>query len=235
MQSLRITLYEIFGYVVPGVLTLIAAFSAIWGEYFPNNTLHIIAPHYNVVVLGTLLLFAYLGGHLIQAVGNIIFTRAEARPEIVADCKHLSNSALQALQSTYESCPTSANFKDVVSLSNAVLSQFGNGGECELYIYREGFYRGAAISALLCAFAVTLRMLHPTLIEISNDSVTIPRSLLFLTAILCSMSAWLFYARFKRFGEYRVRHILSVVTILRDLPKSEQSKKEDSNAVGTNE
>jgi len=138
------------------------------------------------------------------------------------------------LQSTCYCGPTSPNFKDVVSLSNAVLSQIGKGNECELYVYREGFYRGAAIGAFLCGLAVILRLLHPTLVQVAGYQVTIPRSLLSLTVVLCLATALLFYVRFKRFGEYRVRHILSVVTILQNLPKSDQSKKEDLNALGTN-
>jgi hypothetical protein len=227
MQSVRVTLYEVFGYVAPGTLALIAVAIATWGFYYPSSNLTVIAPHYNVIVLGSLLLLAYLAGHIIQALGNLCFVSAEVRPKLVAECKAIADSAAETLRNTYRNIETVPKFKDIVSLSGAVLSQTGNGDEYELYIYREGFYRGASIGIFFCGVSLMIRLLHPTLVSISGKQLTIPLSLLCLTGLSCFGAAWLFYSRFKRFGEYRVRHILNVVTIFQNRPKSDQSEKED--------
>lgn len=72
MKELRLTLYEIVGYFVPGMVALLAIVFSIWGTKY-WQVMHINVVNFlsrREIIL--LLLFAYFLGHAVQAIGNLI-------------------------------------------------------------------------------------------------------------------------------------------------------------------
>jgi len=212
MQSLRVTLYEIFGYATPGALALAALFLCIWGIYYPSTPIRLSTPTYNVVTLGAFLFCCYLTGHFIQAISNVM-ERAEARQKLQESCNDLAESAKQILYSKFGVGTEVTRFRDIVSLSQAVISQNGSSEEHEMYVYREGFYRGSSISLIAISLSCLIRALHHTFVTISGSTIVLPTSLVIALAIMSSFGAALFYTRFHRFGEYRVRYTLSAIAV----------------------
>src|SRR5260370_17797686 len=71
MKDIRITLYDIFGYLIPGVVMLFAISLFFWTIFWPASTL-VIPSKLPAIALGSLLFAAYLVGHLGQAIGNLL-------------------------------------------------------------------------------------------------------------------------------------------------------------------
>src|SRR5712671_3933333 len=71
IKDLQITLYDIFGFLLPGSVTAAALLITFWAIFWPLAALTIPA---NVPVFPTtlLLLGAYLSGHLVQAMSNVV-------------------------------------------------------------------------------------------------------------------------------------------------------------------
>jgi hypothetical protein len=102
-----------------------------------------------------------------QAIGNLHLT-AEKREKLCRDCESLQNSAMSALKRNFQIESQGATFRDVLSIAIAVLSQNGNQADYEMFVYREGFYRGASVSLLLCTLAFVLRAFRQTSIDLGN-------------------------------------------------------------------
>lgn len=213
MQSLRVTLYEVFGYIAPGIVALAAMLVGVWAIYYPAAPLPTAIPAYNAVEFGAIAFIAYMLGHLVQALGNLL-TKAEKRPKLCRDCDDMLKLATIKLRAGYGVETQDVSMSDAVSLAQAALSQSGNVNDYEVFVYREGFYRGAAISLLLCSLAFCIRALHPTQLLVGRGIVTIPISLLLIASLTAAITAIFFYLRFRRFGEYRIRHVLSVIAII---------------------
>jgi hypothetical protein len=71
MKELRFTLYDIFGYLLPGLMTLVAILLAIWTWQFKIVDFNSIG-RLSTNELGFIALVAYFLGHAVQAFGNLV-------------------------------------------------------------------------------------------------------------------------------------------------------------------
>src|SRR5713226_8810495 len=71
MKALRLTLYEILGYLIPGMMAMLAAILAMWGSFWHTIDTDLVNSFSRREIV-LLLLFAYLLGHIMQAIGNLI-------------------------------------------------------------------------------------------------------------------------------------------------------------------
>src|SRR2546429_387505 len=70
IQSLRLSLYDFFGYFLPGMIVTVALFIFAWAVYYPYIPILISAGVSVFWIAGGLL--SYFAGHLVQALGNIV-------------------------------------------------------------------------------------------------------------------------------------------------------------------
>ena len=84
MQSLRITLYEVFGYLAPGLIGVAAFAIAVWSIYFPAIPVTSDVIKSRPVFFFLIAFVAYILGHFLQAVGNL-HVRAEKRKKLCRD------------------------------------------------------------------------------------------------------------------------------------------------------
>jgi uncharacterized protein YegP (UPF0339 family) len=219
LSELRVTLYDLFGYLAPGLVALTGLGFCFWAVLDPG-----LKPDGDLkaVVWTVLLLLAYLLGHVVQAIANFIpglkFAIAEnwwedsvakafrgviekklkakgLLPD-AADDRHLSAaSKLEAQKQTYRIC-------DVVTVQKAGTS------ERELFTYREGFYRGMSVACLIVAVGLFARLIRgPATITLDKDH-TADRWMLvfFLVAVL--VAAYLYFLRFERFTRLKAWTVL---------------------------
>lgn len=163
MKDLQFTLYEIFGYLLPGAVLGGGLTVLFWAGFFPQPTVDIDIK--STEVWAIFLVIAYVAGHVAQGVGNAVARRCGA-PE-----DHIFQAVLPA--SLIETCK-----KKIRELTGAdadalpprwlyrvcddSVLRSGKLGEREVYVYREGFYRGASVGMAVVAvglLAMAIRLL----------------------------------------------------------------------------
>jgi hypothetical protein len=70
-KELQVTLYDIFGYLLPGAIILIALVLLFWSLFWPSVPLALWGDLPALATIG-LVFFAYLAGHLGQGIGNLM-------------------------------------------------------------------------------------------------------------------------------------------------------------------
>jgi hypothetical protein len=225
MQSLRVTLYEIFGYLAPGLIGMTALAISIWAVYLPALPITSEVFKLRPVFFFVLAFASYLIGHFLQALGNL-HARAERRNKLCRDCESLQRIALEALTTKYKIPSPCESLSDVTALAFAIMSQMGRTDAYEVFVYREGFYRAGYLSFILLAVSFLFRCVFPGYIDFHGRSFAIPKSMLVLFFLLSSITALFFFLRFRRFGEYRVKHVLGVISVA-PISNSNSDTKED--------
>jgi hypothetical protein len=212
MQSLRITLYEVFGYLAPGLIGVAALAIGIWSCYLPTVPLTADVIKLRPVLFFLIAFIAYILGHFLQAVGNL-HARAEKRKRLCRDCHSLQAVAVEALKTKYQITIVCENLADVTALAFAIMSQTGKTDAYEVFVYREGFYRAGYLSFAMLAVSFLLRALHPASMTVRGFTFGVPMSLIVVCFLFCTACSVFFFLRFRRFGEYRVKHVLGVISI----------------------
>jgi hypothetical protein len=226
MQSLRVTLYEIFGYFAPGLIGIAALVICVWAVYFPVIPLSSDVIKLRPVFFCIVAFAAYIFGHLLQAVGNL-HIRAEKRKKLCSDCQSLQTVAVEALKARHQIAIGCESLSDITALAFGIMSQIGKTDSYEVFDYREGFYRAGYISLALLAISILLRSIHPAFVSFQNIICVVPESLLILSAILSIICSFFFLLRFRRFGEYRVKHVLAVISVIPAPTKSSNLDKNE--------
>ena len=223
MSSLKFTLYEILGYLAPGVVVLGALAIIIWAAFLPDDPLPIAAFSLSKEAIVFGIFVAYAFGHLIQGLCNL-----HPSPEKSAKKKNQHVTLLAGARLGLTSrCGFPVNdyeIADVAALAQTALLNTGKTDDFDVFLYREGFYRGSSAAYLLLAFAFLFRAFHGSA-KLKFDRVVYPltHSPLFFAAALSLLIAVVFYRRYIRFGAYRLRHLLSFVC----LPENASSKTKD--------
>jgi hypothetical protein len=212
MQSLRVTLYEVFGYFAPGLIGLAALAIGAWSIYLPAISLTADVIKLRPVFFCLIAFVAYVLGHFLQAVGNL-HVRAENRRKLCRDCHTLQTVAVEALKNKYQITTVCRSLSDVTALAFAIMSQTGKSDAYEVFVYREGFYRAGYLGFAMLAFSFLLRTINTTFIAVHGVTFVFPRSLIVICFLFCAACSGFFFVRFQRFGEYRVKHVLGVISI----------------------
>src|SRR5882672_3874097 len=98
MKELRFTLYDIFGYLLPGFLTLGAIMVTVWTIYWKElnlNSIGRLSPN----ELGFAALVSYFLGHAMQALGksieDVLVRYDDKKKEVEGGLKIEANSKIQ--------------------------------------------------------------------------------------------------------------------------------------------
>ena len=231
----QLTIYEGFGYFLPGAVLVAALGIIAWAVWAPCVPLPIFAPSFDLWAL--LIVVAYFAGHAVQGAGNALLDYYAPlqkllskwivsktvgnwieklfgpQPAIAAPTEAL---AICKAKKLLEPCNTdSVDFAFVESLANEALVQLGNSAEMDVYVYREGFYRGSCISFTVLAVALWIRgAIAPTQLRFWGRCHELYASELICLCVLCILTAWLFWRRFNRFGQiHRITSLLGLLLL----------------------
>lgn len=236
MKELQFTLYEVFGYLVPGAVFCGGLGLLFWAIYFPQRDVQFDLK--TVEVWATFLASAYIGGHVAQSLGNKlvgqfktseekIVTDGRAFPaELVKACREKAERILKA-----EGAPelaVSGGSEPAAELppqwlyrlcDDAVLRS-GRLGEREVYVYREGFYRGTFVGFVVLAgglVALAIRLWSdPNEGTARIGIVELTGWRLVYFSVLAGVSSCLLWNRYWRFSDYRVTQALIGFLTIKD-------------------
>jgi hypothetical protein len=214
MDSFKFTLYELFGYMAPGLVLFFALIVASWSLFSPNATLVLNVSALNVREIAIGLFVSYLLGHFCQGL-HVKWLSAAKIPGALRD-RVVSHAA---------ACVGIEHLKEdlAVRVSDEYAIQHGKAGDREVFVYREGFYRGTAIALFVLTVALFLRIARgPASIVFGPVPHILSRIEVGSLAMLVLLMAWVYVRRFQRFSNYRVTR--SLLAFLVALPGSEPNK-----------
>jgi hypothetical protein len=188
VKELQLTLYEVFGYLLPGAVLTGGVSLIFWAAFFPQTAIDFDIK--SVEVWGTFLVLSYVAGHVAQGIGNAVVSRFESAedhaintvldPEIVAACKkkakELTGADVEKVKPRW-----------LYRLCDDAVIRSGKIGERDVYIYREGFYRGTFVGIVFVVLGFVLLAIR--LLSLADDP-DVPRSaFLSLPAVWCVIVA----------------------------------------------
>ncbi len=251
MKEIQFTLYEVFGYLLPGIVLCAGLGLVFWAIYFPQAVIDFDLKTVEVWV--TFLAFGYVAGHVAQALGNKLVKQfGSAEQKIITDPNAFPAELVKACRAKIatilaadtqqglvlaDRIDTAEPTKDLPPLwlfrfcDDAVLRS-GKLGEREVYIYREGFYRGTFIGFVVLTvgmMAFAFRLWFGTesgTARIGFVEVTGWRVVYF--AAITAFAARFLWTRYWRFAEYRVSQALIGFLTIKEKTEEKPTKKEST-------
>ena len=230
MKDFKFSLYEVFGYFLPGAVLGVALVLLFWCFFFSDKPIPILTWHFDSRDWVAVVIACYFLGHIAQALGNLLFASTEHRilsrddDESWTDIfKAAEQKAIEQLGSEQQQISRTWLYRYM----DEYVVQNGNLGDRELFTYREGFYRGTSVSLLVLSVSMLVRLIIP------NSAIPFPPyvyypsrwQIAFLLIVLVA-STFLMYRRFRRFSEHRVNR--GVVAFLATRERDTGDSQEDS-------
>ena len=101
---------------------------------------------------------------------------------------------------------TNINPKWTYRVCDAAVVQLGTTAERDVFVYREGFYRGTGVAFGFLTIALSIRAIAGSTYVTWNEAViAVPRTLQFGLAIAAAIACILMIRRFDRFAQHRVK------------------------------
>jgi len=224
MEKLSFTLYEIFGYLLPGGIVFIAIVVLYWAFFVPTVPLGIATFQVGLVTWVAVIVTSYIMGHAAQAVANKCFRGVE-KLVLASQPTWMSERAGQAASEILKVDPKELGAKWIITALDEYTIQAGKTGDRDLFVYREGFYRGTTLSLFFLGAAMLVRMLFPgASIMFTKGLFHISWFELLTTSAVISGTGYLFLGRYKRFAEYRITHAIMSALALRGTPMADTGK-----------
>jgi hypothetical protein len=216
LGDIRASLYDVFGYLFPGIFAASALFLIEASLNRPGSAVDLgILDEAEALI--AFLLGSYILGHLTHSIGNITpYLNAHPARTLLGTGdggKQLSVPLQEAIdrqiRDTYRIDPAQLTSEEKYVLADEGRVLAAREGEREVYVYREGFYRGMAIATALLTVALVLRVWRgPLCVEWPSRALCADRFDLTYSAILGALSVLGFVLRMRRFGRYRVERAL---------------------------
>jgi len=212
MKTIRLILYEIFGYAFPGVVCMGGIILIVW-RIIPSDYMNL----NNVSAGGWWLCLgiAYTLGHSLQAISNIVFRCSKTSPQsrFLSDIKDVPKEVRIHLEQKIEQ---STGLNHVSSLASDVLfhiadttiQQHGETEMRDVYIYQEGYYRGMTLGLLVFAIGLLVQLGRQAHIEVFGISTELFPQILWPMTILAVISSILHYYRYIRLIRYRMTFVI---------------------------
>lgn len=224
IDKIQLTLYEIFGYLLPGAIGTAAVAIFYWGTCLPHTTFPIYKVHPDALGWAVLTGISYLFGHLAQGIGTKYLKGAEKAalenselvpPAIVSSAKERA-ATIVGVQ------PADIDSVSLFRLADEYTLQKGVSGDREVFIYREGFYKGSTIALALLCIALLIRSFGgTTAVGFPSYTYYVSRIQVLTTALIAAAASRLCRQRFRRFGIYRVsRAIFAFLALSQESPSS---------------
>jgi len=214
MKDLQVTLYDIFGYLLPGFVFLAGIAILIGAIFMPSSPISLSTTaidNWIVIVIG-----AYIAGHMVQAIANIITKKLPSAESLILEKGHPESFPGDVIDLVESEVRSTLGIKSktmkpgfIYQVCDEAVLQFGVTSDRDIYIYREGFYRGLTVSFMVLVLGLTVRVLIPgASLNVSEKVQPLSTLLLLFFDALSLLAAWLSFNRYKRFGGYRVRGAL---------------------------
>lgn len=227
-RTIEFTLYELLGYMVPGAIFTFALLVGGWALFFPGTRIPNLLPE-GAAWWGVILI-TYVSGHVVQALCNIVERRLLTPIEASEFSKmpgYLQSAVISRLGLLFgaDLDPRSIASEWVFKVCDHIVLQKGVCSDRDIWVYREGYYRGGFLSLGLLAVSVLIAALRTgELLRTSRGDLHVPWLLWVSLIVLLGTSSWLFFNRYRRFGGYRVR---GAVLGFLALEEATQSKGQD--------
>jgi hypothetical protein len=222
LQNFAFTLYEVFGYLLPGGVALFALMLLYWAIFVPLVPLGVASFQLSLGAWTLVVVISYALGHAVQALGNKLLRRIEdAVVNTAADAG--LNEQGRALAAELLGIPAEKiEAKWLYRTLDEYAVQNGKPGDRDMFIYREGFYRGTCIALFLLSLALLIRLAFPgSSIQFTKWLFAVSSWQLLLTAIIVAALGWLYLQRYKRFASYRVTRAVLAALVLRQSSRAE--------------
>jgi hypothetical protein len=227
-QDIQVTLYDFFGYLLPGTIVVLAVTVGYWAVFWPYYSLSV--PLQLPALAVTFLVFAaYLAGHLAQAMANIVerWSDASKRFDEKVPLSVELEKWLRASAEKHLGKPAgNLTAKELYLLCDQTLVHNRSMGEREIFIYREGFYRGNSVALAVLTVSLCARLFcSPAVIVLGQKTTELHRNQIALAAAFTTLGAWLAYRRYLRFREYKYQTcFLRFLTLWTPGPSIERSQ-----------
>ena len=240
LGNFAFTLYELFGYFVPGCVALLGLVITYWSLFVPYVPLNFATYSPGSVTWIAGAFFAYLLGHALQGLTNpfwkqieydVLFPNGNTTAWLGTRAVELA-SKISATSDEFTPIDERWRIEKQIKVADAkkinasrarwvfrVLDeynlQFGKPGDRDVFVYREGFYRATSIGLFLLDLSLLVRTLVPgASIAFSKGVFYISNTQLLLSAVLIAGMARILVQRFRRFADYRVSHtVLSALAL----------------------
>jgi|HubBroStandDraft_6_1064221.scaffolds.fasta_scaffold01566_14 hypothetical protein len=205
-KELQITVYDVFGFLLPGSVVAVAVAVGFWAVLWPAGTLFI-PLQLPALAVSYLLLISYLCGHLAQAMSNIVerWSKSSTRFESkIPLSPPLEKILRESSAKHFGAAAGELSAKELYLLCDQALVHNHSVGERDVFIYREGFYRGNSVALAFLAMSLGIRLFHsPAIISIGQKVVALHRSEVALAGAFTAAGSWLAYRRYLRFREHK--------------------------------
>lgn len=216
LSNFAFTLYEIFGYLLPGSVIFSGFVTLYWAFFNPYGSMRVESFDPKVATCVVSVAVFYMIGHASQAIGNMIFCRVEKKALEMNSNPNIRQPAWKAAALLLGIDEKNLNARAVYRVLDEYAVQNGIAGDRDMYIYREGFYRGTCIALFFAALCVSVRALIPgTNIVFELWTLYVTWFEFVLTIMIVLGMGVLFYMRYVRFVGYRVtRAALAAIVVL---------------------
>lgn len=222
LRDIKVTLYDIFGYLLPGIILLVAIAIIFW-VFICSPTIEV--PNKLTLEQWLLvLLLSYIFGHMSQAIANLLFKFLPSNESLVLS-KDQKNNLPESLILATKSKVSAILGIDLEKITDEMLYTFcdettlqgGNITDREVLQYRKGFYRGLSVSFLILFIAFVLRVAVPGASISISYCIQSLNWRVFLFSISISLACCLlFFFRYLRFARHRVVRAIMGFTVLRN-------------------
>jgi len=239
LKDIKITLYDIFGYLFPGIVVFIALSIIFWTFLFCSKPITLIELNFELWIL--VIFASYILGHLVQATGNIIekknprlnpdFYISKSKKdripdEIIKKAKSKINIVFNLNIEEIKNLKT--RNKWLFRICDETISQYGASEYRDLFVYREGFYRGLTISFFILFASLLLRIGRPEAsIKLYGWTLSMNRSAIISFAVIAIIGAILFFHRYQKFYKIRIRQVFLGFLVLQINQISKMKIKEE--------
>ena len=224
--TLAFTLYEVFGYLLPGAVALHGIFVLYWAFFTPRVPLGFATYQPGLVTWTALVVASYLLGHAVQGLANMLLKGAEdaALSSSGTAPQWMRERAAQLAGTLLAIGSVEVTPGWVVRTLDEYSVQAGELGDRDMFVYREGFYRGTSIALFSLSVALLVRAWIPgASIQFTKGLFYISTVELLLTALITSGIGRMFVRRYRRFAEYRITRAVLAALVLENISKGGDS------------
>jgi hypothetical protein len=229
LEKLSFTLYEVFGYFLPGTIGLLASAVFFWAVFLPGAPIPVQSVELSKLWYFGLIALAYFSGHVVQSISRLFFKNPDD-----SVLKHLYPGTAAIVSHAREHIAMHLGTGDVSKLSDSavvklcdeVAVQYGQLGDRDVFVYREGFYRGSFAAFALLDVALLFRLIIPgsRLVFADKHTFDITRTELAFLMVLVTVGITFLLNRYKHFAALRVmRGVFAFVSLacFKELGKSD--------------
>lgn len=224
LDNFAFTLYELFGYLLPGGISLLGFVFIFWALFLPKVPLGVATFQPGFATWTAIIVVSYVLGHAAQALGNKLLRKIETHALEMTGAKWMKDRARQTAAELLGVPPLDVGPRWVYRVLDEYTLQAGKPGDRDMFIYREGFYRGTAIALFFLSLAVGIRLVIPgTAIHFTKWDFQLTYWPLLLSAAITAGLGWLFLQRYIRFTDYRITRAALTALVIRKVSSENDS------------